>query len=98
MVGSLAPPSSNLALLPAPDSPFALFGCPCHTPSHSNTHALTRTHTTGGVLYSSLFVTQTAQGCRNPKRLHCNSSARAGCTHTHTIGLSPTKATSYIFC
>lgn len=84
MVGSLAPPSSNLALLPAPDSPFALFGCPCHTPSHSDTqHALTRTHTTGGVLYSSLFVTQTAQGCRNPKRLHCNSSARAGCTQTH---------------
>lgn len=87
LVGSLAPPSSNLALLPAPDSPFALFGCPCHTPSHSDTHTLTRTHTHSHNGRRSIFIVIRYTNCTRLQEPNVTTLQLVckGRLHTHTL-------------
>lgn len=96
MVGSLAPPSSNLALLPAPDSPFAALVTRPHTHSHRDTH--THTHSHNG--RRSIFIVIRYTNCTRLQEPNVTTLQLVckGRLHTHTIGLSPTKATSYIFC
>lgn len=83
------PPSSNLALLPAPDWPFALFGCPCHTPSHTHSHRDTHTNTHSHDGRRSIFIVIRYTNCTrlqepNVTTLQLVCKGRLH-THTHTL-------------
>lgn len=87
MVGSLAPPSSNLALLPAPDSPFALFGCPCHTPSHTHSHRDTHTNTHSHDGRRSIFIVIRYTNCTRLQEPNVTTLQLVckGRLHTHIL-------------